>query len=76
MSALVISPVRREFIYNGTSIPDPDPKMTPEQVRDSLVAVYPEIATAPSPAPSRKTTPYGTPSAEPSEARGKRAIQG
>ncbi|MBN9615123.1 MAG: carbamoylphosphate synthase large subunit [Acidobacteriales bacterium 59-55] len=46
MSTLVVSPVRREFVYNGTSIPDPDPKMTPEQVRDTLVAVYPEIATA------------------------------
>lgn len=46
MSTLVISSVRREFVYNGTSIPDPDPKMTPEQVRDTLVTVYPEIATA------------------------------
>lgn len=46
MSTVVIAPVRREFIYNGTSILDPDPKMTPEQVRDTFVAVYPEIATA------------------------------
>lgn len=46
MSTLVVTAIRREFVYNGTSVPDPDPKMTPEQVRDTLVAVYPEIATA------------------------------
>jgi PRTRC genetic system protein C len=46
MSTLVVAPLRREFFYNGTSLPDPDPKMTPEQVRDTFTSVYPEIATA------------------------------
>ena len=46
MSSVIVTPVRREFVYNGTSIPDPDPKLTPEQVRDTLTAVFPEIATA------------------------------
>jgi len=46
MSTLVVASLRREFVYNGTSIPDPDSKMTPEQVRDALASVYPEIATA------------------------------
>ena len=36
----------REFVYNGAKIPDPNPEMTVEQVRDLLTAAYPEIATA------------------------------
>ena len=46
MSTLSVSALRREFLYNGVSIPDPNPAMTPEQVRDTLVSAYPEIATA------------------------------
>lgn len=46
MAAITASALRREFVYNGTVIPDPNPALTPEQVRDTLVAVYPEIATA------------------------------
>jgi PRTRC genetic system protein C len=36
----------REFVFNGTRIPDPDPQMSIEQVRDLLTPSYPEIATA------------------------------
>ena len=36
----------REFLYNGAKIPDPNPAMTVEQVRDLLTAAYPEISTA------------------------------
>ncbi len=36
----------REFVYNGAKIPDPNPAMTVEQVRDLLTAAYPEISTA------------------------------
>jgi PRTRC genetic system protein C len=36
----------REFMFNGSRIPDPDPKMAVEQVRDLLTPSYPEIATA------------------------------
>ena len=46
MASLTASLLRREFVYNGTVIPDPNPSMSPEQVRDALVAAYPEIATA------------------------------
>ncbi len=46
MASLTASLLRREFVYNGTVIPDPNPSMSPEQVRDTLVAAYPEIATA------------------------------
>ncbi|MFC5862070.1 PRTRC system protein C [Acidicapsa dinghuensis] len=46
MASLTASALRREFVYNGTVIPDPNPSLSPEQVRDTLVAAYPEIATA------------------------------
>ena len=46
MAAITASALRREFVYNGTIIPDPNPTLSPEQVRDTLVAAYPEIATA------------------------------
>jgi PRTRC genetic system protein C len=36
----------REFVFNGSRIPDPDPKMSIDQVRDLLTPSYPEIATA------------------------------
>lgn len=39
-------PLAREFYYNGTRIPDPNPKMSIEEVQDFLTAVHPEIATA------------------------------
>jgi PRTRC genetic system protein B len=38
--------MEREFLYNGSRIPDPDPKMEIEQVRELLTPSYPEIATA------------------------------
>lgn len=36
----------RGFSYMGLQLPDPDPALTPEQVRDALSAQYPEITTA------------------------------
>jgi PRTRC genetic system protein C len=36
----------REFFYNGSRIPDPDPKMEVDQIRELLTPSYPEIATA------------------------------
>lgn len=36
----------REFRYLGMLLADPDPAMTPEQVRDCYCHVYPEITTA------------------------------
>jgi PRTRC genetic system protein C len=40
------SVVTREFSFNGVKLPDPDPKLSPEQVRSVLAAMYPDIATA------------------------------
>jgi len=38
--------LEREFLYNGVKLPDTNPAMTPEQVRDTYTHLYPEIATA------------------------------
>ncbi len=36
----------RVFIYDGREFPDPDPNMTPEQVRQNLSSLLPELANA------------------------------
>ncbi len=41
-----IGAVTREFSFNGVKLPDPDPKLSPEQVRSVLATMYPDIATA------------------------------
>jgi PRTRC genetic system protein C len=46
MSPLRVETLHREFLYNGTRIPDPAPNMSVEQVRELLTPSYPEIATA------------------------------
>ena len=46
MSALKVEALQREFIYNGTRLPDPAPNLTVEQVREILTPSYPELATA------------------------------
>ena len=38
--------LNRTFRYNGLVLPDPDRRLTPEQVRDTYAAQYPEITTA------------------------------
>ena len=38
--------VTREFSFNGVKLPDPDPSLSPEQVRSVLATMYPDIATA------------------------------
>lgn len=40
------SSVTREFTFNGVRLPDPDPKLSPEEVRAVLATMYPDIATA------------------------------
>jgi PRTRC genetic system protein C len=45
-TTLKTSSLPREFMFNGSRIPDPDPKMGVEEVRDLLTPSYPEIATA------------------------------
>lgn len=36
----------REFNYNGVRLPDPNPKLTVDEVRNLYAAAHPEIATA------------------------------
>lgn len=36
----------RKFKYENQEIPDPDPNMTVEEVRQSLVNFYPELSNA------------------------------
>ena len=36
----------RKFVYEGKEYPDQDPTMTPDQVRQSLVDFFPELANA------------------------------
>ncbi len=38
--------MRREFSFHGLKFPDPDSKMSVEDVRGVLAMQYPEIATA------------------------------
>jgi len=38
--------LERAFEYLGIRLPDPDPSMTVEQVRDVYVNSYPELSTA------------------------------
>ena len=38
--------LQREFVFNGITLPDPNPDFTVEQVRDVFVSAYPELATA------------------------------
>ncbi len=45
-TTLKTSNLPREFVFNGSRIPDPDPHMSIDQVRDLLTPSYPEIATA------------------------------
>lgn len=38
--------LRREFLWAGQRLADPDPAMTPEEVRDYYAELYPELTTA------------------------------
>lgn len=38
--------LQRSFSYNKLHLPDPDVRLSPEQVRDLYAATYPEITTA------------------------------
>ena len=40
-TTLKTSSLPREFVFNGSRIPDPDPRMSIDQVRDLLTPSYP-----------------------------------
>jgi PRTRC genetic system protein C len=41
-----IYPLSRVFEFNGVRLPDPDPKLTVEEIRNLYSHAYPDIATA------------------------------
>lgn len=41
-----VKAMRREFSFSGLKLPDPNPKLSVEDVRGILAMQYPEIATA------------------------------
>ena len=43
---MTVTPMRRSFSLGGIKLPDPDPKLSIEEVRGILAHAYPEIATA------------------------------
>ena len=42
-TTLKTSSLPREFVFNGSRIPDPDPRMSIDQVRDLLTPSYPKL---------------------------------
>ena len=43
---LKVTPLAREFVFNGAKLPDPGPDLTVEEVRSMYVNAYPGLATA------------------------------
>ncbi len=43
---LQASPLKRSFAFLGLKLPDPNPKLTAEEVRSFYSAQYPDLATA------------------------------
>jgi PRTRC genetic system protein C len=43
---LQASPLKRSFSFQGLKLPDPNPKLTAEEVRPFYSAQYPDLATA------------------------------
>ena len=44
--ALKTVKMRREFVFNGIKLPDPNPELPVEKVRETFAMTYPEITTA------------------------------
>ena len=38
--------LEREFVFDGRSLPDPGPQLSPEQVREIYIPSFPDITTA------------------------------
>jgi PRTRC genetic system protein C len=43
---MTVKTMPRVFSFNGLKLPDPDPKLTVDEVRGVFAHAYPEIATA------------------------------
>ena len=56
---VTIETLPRVFAYKQLRLPDPDPAMTPEQVKASFAANYPELTNAAIEGPFQETGPNG-----------------
>lgn len=45
----------RVFVYDGREFPDPDPKLSTDEVRQSMANFFPELANADTTAGKRKS---------------------
>ena len=43
---MTITPAARIFTYSGLTLPDPDSRLSPEDVKAAYATQYPELATA------------------------------
>lgn len=43
---VTVEKLERQFVFDGNILPDPDPNMSVEQVRDMYIPAHPEITTA------------------------------
>lgn len=43
---MTITPATRFFAYSGINLPDPNPRLSPEEVKAAYATQYPELATA------------------------------
>src|SRR5438270_6530365 len=41
-----VEKLEREFVFDGKTLPDPNPDMAVEQVREMYISAHPEITTA------------------------------
>jgi PRTRC genetic system protein C len=41
-----VEKLEREFVFDGKTLPDPNPEMAVEQVREMYIPTHPEITTA------------------------------
>lgn len=44
--SLTATPVQRVFLYNGRALPDPDPAMSPDLVRQFYSAIHADLTNA------------------------------
>lgn len=44
--SLTVTPAIRSFTYRGLVLPDPNRKLSPEEVKAVFATTYPELATA------------------------------
>jgi PRTRC genetic system protein C len=43
---IAVTKLEREFVFDGHPLPDPNPDMSVEQVREMYIPTHPEITTA------------------------------